>query len=144
MSVRFRFTNDKEESTLPCDQYHISAFELKREIVRARRFGRITEFDLRVTDSAGKTYDKDSDLIPKNSSLVISRFPLPKGQKKVWEEEVMPNAANAAAAAAANPADGAGGGGGGPAIAGAAFATDEDQTEEDKLKVGIYTVIGCV
>ena len=135
MSVRFRFTNDKEESTLPCDQYHISAFELKREIVRARRFGRITEFDLRVTDSAGKTYDKDTDLIPKNSSLVVSRYPLPKGQKKVWEEEVLPTAAATAAAAAPAATDAAGG----PAITGASFATGEDQTEEDKLKVSIRT-----
>ena len=70
-----------------------------------------------------------------------SRYPLPKGQKKVWEEEVLPNAATAAAAASAAAAAAAGGGGGaaeGPDITGAAFNTGEDQSEEDKLKVGTF------
>ena len=101
MSVRFRFTNDKEESTIACEGYHIKAFELKREIVKRRRFGRTTTFDLKVTDSSlGKSYENE-DLIPRNSSLTIARHPLPKGAKPIeWEKEDLPSAATSAEVAA--------------------------------------------
>jgi len=124
MSVRFRFTNDKEESTIACEGYHIKAFELKREIVKRRRFGRTTTFDLKVTDSSlGKSYENE-DLIPRNSSLTIARHPLPKGAKPIeWEKEDLPSAATSAEVAAS---------GAEPVITGSTFAADE-RTEEDKL-----------
>ena len=46
MSVRFKFTNDVEFVPLPCDGFHISVRDLKRSIIRAKKLGRVTEFDL--------------------------------------------------------------------------------------------------
>lgn len=132
MSVRFKFKNDLEQSTVPIDGFHISARDLKREIVRMKKFGRVTEFDLSVTNAQTQAvYEKDDDLIPKNSSLVVARHPLPKGQKKVWEEEVLP----VAPASSSAPTSKVGGKNASASISGGAFATgdEEDASEEDKL-----------
>ena len=88
MSVRFKFKNDKEFTALPCDGFHISVLDLKKAIIRLKRFGRVTEFDLEVENQQnGTVFANEEDLIPKNSSLIIMRTPLPKGQQKVWEED---------------------------------------------------------
>ena len=75
MSVRYKFTNDLQYSTLPCDGFDVSLRDLKKAVVRAKKLGRITEFDLIVTnEQTSQVYDNDEDLIPKNSTLV---FPKP-------------------------------------------------------------------
>lgn len=93
MSVRYRFKNDLTYSHLNIDGVHISVKDLKRSIVEHKKFDRITDFDLVVTESgSGDKYEKDDDLILKNTSLIVLRLPLEKGQpKKVWyDEEKMP------------------------------------------------------
>ena len=93
MSVRYRFKNDLTYSHLNIDGVHISVRDLKRSIVEHKKFDRVTDFDLVVTESgSGDKYEKDDDLILKNTSLVVLRLPLEKGQpKKVWyDEEKMP------------------------------------------------------
>ena len=92
MSVRYRFKNDLTYSHLNIDGVHISVKDLKRSIVEHKKFDRITDFDLVVTESgSGDKYEKDDDLILKNTSLIVARLPLEKGQKKVWyDEEKMP------------------------------------------------------
>ena len=72
----------------------------------------------------GKVFEKDETLIAKNSTLIIVRKPLPKGQQKVWEEEekIAASSVNAMTAAAA----GTGFGGIG--------ASDADMTEDDKIR----------
>ena len=134
MSVRYKFKNDLEQSTLKCDGFHISAMDLKKEIVRQKKFGRVTEFDLIVTNAhTGETYKKDEDLIPKNSSLVIARHPLPKGQKKVWQDEVLSTAETSASVVTNGKS---GGSKASAAISGSSFATGEAQeaTEDQKLE----------
>ena len=54
MSVRYKFKNDIEYSAIPCDGFHISVGDLKRAIVRAKRLGRVTDFDLDVTNQQGR------------------------------------------------------------------------------------------
>ena len=54
MSVRFKFKNDIEYSAIPCDGFHISVHDLKRAIIRAKRLGRVTDFDLDVTNQQGR------------------------------------------------------------------------------------------
>ena len=88
MSVRYKFKNDLQFNTLPCDGFDVSLRDLKKAVVRAKKFGRLTDFDLIVTnEQTSQVYNNDEDLIPKNSTLIIARHPLPSGQKKVWEEE---------------------------------------------------------
>ena len=88
MSVRYKFKNDKNDSTLLIDGFHISVRDLKRGIVEAKKLGRVTNFDLIVKESnTEEIYDNDEDQIPKNSSVVVFRKPLEKNQKKVWYEE---------------------------------------------------------
>jgi len=88
MSVRYKFKNDKNGSTLLIDGFHISVRDLKRGIVEAKKLGRVTDFDLVVKESnTEEIYDNDEDQIPKNSSVVVFRKPLEKNQKKVWYEE---------------------------------------------------------
>ena len=88
MSVRYKFKNDLQFNTLPCDGFDVSLRDLKRAVVRAKKLGRITDFDLVVTnEQTSQIYNNDEDLIPKNSTLIVARHPLPSGQKRVWEEE---------------------------------------------------------
>lgn len=88
MSVRYKFKNDKNGSTLLIDGFHISVRDLKRGIVEAKKLGRVTDFDLVVKESnTEEIYDNDEDQIPRNSSVVVFRKPLEKNQKKVWYEE---------------------------------------------------------
>ena len=88
MSVRYKFKNDLNYSTLNIDGFHISVRDLKRAIVEAKKLGRVTDYDLIVKESnTEESFNNDDDLIPKNSSLVVSRQPLEKNQKKVWYEE---------------------------------------------------------
>ena len=88
MSVRYKFKNDKNDSTLLIDGFHISVRDLKRGIVEAKKLGRVTDFDLIVKESnTEEIYDNDEDQIPKNSSVVVFRKPLEKNQTKVWYEE---------------------------------------------------------
>jgi len=66
------------------DGFDISVIDLKKAIVQANKLGRTTDFDLVITDSTtDKEYAKDEDLVPKNSSLIVARHPLPQGQKKI-------------------------------------------------------------
>ena len=91
MSVRFKFKNDLDYQPIPCDGYHISVRDLKKTIIRKKKFGKVTDFDLIVSNSqTNQTYTDDDELISKNTTLVIQRAPLSDGKKKVWEEELTP------------------------------------------------------
>jgi E3 ubiquitin-protein ligase RBBP6 len=88
MSVRYKFKNDLAYTTLNTDGFHISVRDIKKAIVQAKKFGRITDFDLLVSESnTEEVFGNEDDLIPKNTTLIIARHPLPQGQKKIWEEE---------------------------------------------------------
>lgn len=91
MSVRFKFKNDLDYQPIPCDGYHISVRDLKKTIIRRKKFGKVTDFDLIVSNSqTNQTYTDDDELISKNTTLVVQRAPLSDGKKKVWEEELAP------------------------------------------------------
>ncbi|QQP31388.1 Uncharacterized protein FKW44_024981, partial [Caligus rogercresseyi] len=106
MSVRFKFKNDLEFNAVPCDGFHISVLDLKRTIIRSKRLGRITDFDLQITNQQ----------TGENSTLIIVRVPLSSGQKKIWEaaEKQLPERS------------GGGGGAGGSAGGGSEGVTSEE------------------
>lgn len=99
MSVRYKFKNELNYSTLNIDGFSISVRDLKRAVVEAKKLGRITEYDLVVTESnTEEVFANDDEHISKNSSLLIERHPLEnKNQKKVWyeEEKVLNNTSSA-------------------------------------------------
>ena len=86
MSVRFKFKNDLDYQPIPCDGFHISVRDLKKSIIRLKKFGKITDFDLVVTNSQSlHVYLDDEELISKNTTLTVQRAPLGEGKKKVVE-----------------------------------------------------------
>jgi hypothetical protein len=46
MSVRYKFKNDLDFHSIPCDGLNISLRDLKRAIIRANKLGKVTDFDL--------------------------------------------------------------------------------------------------
>ncbi|CAB4068862.1 unnamed protein product [Lepeophtheirus salmonis] len=75
MSVRYKFKNDLEFNAVPCDGFHISVIDLKRTIIRAKRLGRVTDFDLQITNQqTGEVYSTEDGLIPKNSTLIMCEY----------------------------------------------------------------------
>merc|ERR1719219_294054 len=58
---------------------------LNEVLLRPKKLGRVTDFDLIVEDS--NTIKNDDEPIQKNSSVVVFRKPLDKGKKMVWYEE---------------------------------------------------------
>ena len=136
MSVRYKFKNDLQFNTLPCDGFDVSLRDLKKAVVRAKKFGRMTDFDLVVTnEQTSQVYNNDEDLIPKNSTLIIARHPLPSGQKKVWEEEKLaPTTANSINSNSTATVKGTSAS---SAISGGAFKKHdteaESATEDDKI-----------
>jgi len=98
MSVRFKFKNDLDYQPIPCDGFHISVRDLKKSIIRLKKFGKVTDFDLVVTNSqTSHIYLDDKELISKNTTLTVQRAPLGEGKKKVWEDETSVSASNALA-----------------------------------------------
>eukprot|EP00088_Acartia_fossae_P044309 TRINITY_DN4699_c0_g1_i11.p1 TRINITY_DN4699_c0_g1~~TRINITY_DN4699_c0_g1_i11.p1 ORF type:complete len:400 (-),score=62.29 TRINITY_DN4699_c0_g1_i11:188-1387(-) len=90
MSVRFKFKNDLDYHSVPCDGLNISLRDLKRSIIRQKKFGKITDFDLVITNTAtDQVYADENELINKNTTVSVQRAPLPDNQKKVWEEDVI-------------------------------------------------------
>lgn len=113
MSVRFKFKNDLEYAAIPCDGFNISVQDLKLSIVRQKRLGRTTNFDLDVLNQqTNEPFESEESLIPKNSTLIIVRRPLPQGHQKIWEAEKLPVQD--------------GGGAGGAASAGLSFGNRDD------------------
>ncbi|SPP73237.1 blast:E3 ubiquitin-protein ligase RBBP6 [Drosophila guanche] len=99
MSVHYKFKSTLNFDTITFDGLHISVGDLKREIVQQKRLGKIIDFDLQITNAQTKEeYKDDGVLIPKNTTLIISRIPLAHPTKKGWE----PPAENAAPAASSN------------------------------------------
>ena len=124
MSVRFKFKNDLEFATLPCDGFNISVRDLKKSIIRTKKLGRVTDFDLTVTNQqTNESYEDEEELIPKNSTLIVARHPLPTGQRKIWEEEPASTAMMSSSSTSGN----------GVASIVGSMGDDDGHTEEDKL-----------
>ncbi|XP_037956931.1 E3 ubiquitin-protein ligase RBBP6 isoform X2 [Teleopsis dalmanni] len=95
MSVHYKFKSTRDFDTITFDGLHISVGDLKKAIIHQKRLGKVTDFDLQITNAQTKEeYADDSVLIPKNTSLVIARIPLTNAQKKsthLYTEAVLPN-----------------------------------------------------
>ncbi|XP_026808860.1 E3 ubiquitin-protein ligase RBBP6 [Rhopalosiphum maidis] len=86
MSVHYKFKSAISYDTITFDGLHISVRDLKKAILHQKQIGKNTDFDLQVTNAqTNEEYTDDQTLIPKNTSLIVSRIPLTTQQKKAWE-----------------------------------------------------------
>lgn len=86
MSVHYKFKSAISYDTITFDGLHISMKDLKKAILHQKQIGKNTDFDLQVTNAqTNEEYTDDQTLIPKNTSLIVSRIPLTTQQKKAWE-----------------------------------------------------------
>ncbi|XP_053966531.1 E3 ubiquitin-protein ligase RBBP6 [Anastrepha ludens] len=87
MSVHYKFKSALDFDTVTFDGLNISVGDLKRAIIHQKRLGKVTDFDLQITNAQTKEeYQEDSALIPKNTSLIIARIPISQ-PKKVWNPQ---------------------------------------------------------
>lgn len=124
MSVHYKFKSTLHFDTITFDGLHISVADLKKEIIQQKRLGKIIDFDLQITNAQNKEgkyegtiqrirnyhnlnqffvseYKDDNFLIPKNTTLIISRIPIAHPVKKGWD----PSAENAPTTTSTNKAD---------------------------------------
>ncbi|KAI8918335.1 DWNN domain-containing protein [Powellomyces hirtus] len=83
MSVVFyKFKSAKDYDTCTFDGTNISVFDLKREILVAKKLGKGTDFDLAVFHAqTNEEYKDDMYQIPRNTSVLVSRQPATKPGK---------------------------------------------------------------
>lgn len=74
-SVFYRFKSQRDESRIHFDGTGISVFDLKREILLAHHFGKAHDFDIFVFDQNEQEYKDDSTIIPRSSTVLVSRRP---------------------------------------------------------------------
>ncbi|KZW00025.1 DWNN-domain-containing protein [Exidia glandulosa HHB12029] len=74
-SVYYKFRSQKSESRIQFDGTGISVFDLKREILLANNLGKANDFDLALYDQHDQEYKDDSAIIPRSSSVIVSRLP---------------------------------------------------------------------
>lgn len=102
MSVHYRLKSCKDFNTVPIDGIHISVSDLRKAIIQQKKLG-TADCYYQIADSNDLTksnvfisvhllkliifitvYDRDDELIPKNSSVVVSRLPLADRPKRQW------------------------------------------------------------
>jgi len=90
--VYYKFKSQRSESRISFDGTGISVFDLKREIILANNLGKATEFDIAIYNPQNEgmnqpskismgvpiccvEYKDDSAIVPRSSSVVVSRLP---------------------------------------------------------------------
>lgn len=90
--IYFKFKAAKEYDSVIIDTISISVFDLKREIILAKKLGNGVDFDLAIQDAQStegsccwrrrladdfcSDYDDDNYQIPRNSSVLVRRIPV--------------------------------------------------------------------
>jgi len=87
MSVHYKFKSAKEYSTITFDTPFISLADLKQRIIHQQKLGRGPDFDLEVVNAQTKeVYTDNNKLVPKNSSVIVSRVPANKASTSIQPE----------------------------------------------------------
>jgi protein MPE1 len=99
-AVYYKFKSQRNESRIAIDGTGISVLDLKREIIQANDLGKAMDIDLQVFEPKGEQGVSrllspkssallptdsieypDDNLIPRSSSVIVKRVPLPRGAK---------------------------------------------------------------
>ncbi|TGZ74093.1 hypothetical protein CRM22_001135 [Opisthorchis felineus] len=123
--VYFKFKANVKTDSIPFDGSSISVKDLKNAI-RTKCCLYSTDFDLKLEDTNGKSYNKDDELIPKYTSIVVRRVPklTTEIQKKKPTPDDLPWRESVKNATAANPQ-----------VPKHVNLADSDLPEEEKIKI---------
>ncbi|RMZ81657.1 hypothetical protein DV737_g2408, partial [Chaetothyriales sp. CBS 132003] len=101
--VYFKFKSQKEPQRVTIDGPHTDVWNLKREIIQLSRLGDGTDFDLKIyKDNSDEEYTDDTEIIPKDSTVLARRLPASapgKGRAARYVSGKPPVSAKASAAA---------------------------------------------
>ncbi|KAI9190207.1 Protein mpe1 [Blastocladiella emersonii ATCC 22665] len=80
--IHYKFKSAKAHDSLVVDGMGMSAFDLKREIVRQKKL-KGEDFDLVLVNAeSGDEFRDDMALVPRNSSIIVKRIPVPDAKKR--------------------------------------------------------------
>ncbi|KAL9653097.1 hypothetical protein ABK040_006315 [Willaertia magna] len=80
MSVFYKFKSAKDYDTISFEGSHISLGRLKQSIVAQKKLPKSQDYDLLLENAQnGEVYKYDSDLVPKNTSVLVKRVPVARG-----------------------------------------------------------------
>lgn len=104
-AVYYKFKSQRNESRIAIDGTGIAVLDLKREIIQANDLGKANDIDLQVFEPKGEqgpshrlspkssaplpphsTEYPDDHLIPRSSSVIVKRVPLPRGAKSKFTQ----------------------------------------------------------
>ncbi|KAG2176618.1 hypothetical protein INT44_007282 [Umbelopsis vinacea] len=92
---KFKAAKDQDFDVYTFDGTGTSVFDLKREIIRAKKLGKGTDFDLAIYNSqSNEEYKDDHFTIPRNTSIIVRRLPPSrpgKGTAQRYVSGAMPN-----------------------------------------------------
>ncbi|EAU90508.1 zinc knuckle domain-containing protein [Coprinopsis cinerea okayama7 len=80
-SVFYKWASRKDESRISFEGTSITVFDLKREIILANNLVKGNDFDIHVYDAATKQELPDTQIVPRSSSVIVKRLPIPPRTK---------------------------------------------------------------
>eukprot|EP00123_Amoebidium_parasiticum_P016094 comp23285_c2_seq1/m.38165 comp23285_c2_seq1/g.38165 ORF comp23285_c2_seq1/g.38165 comp23285_c2_seq1/m.38165 type:complete len:190 (-) comp23285_c2_seq1:2156-2725(-) len=88
-AVHYKFSASKEFSTVTFDGMAISVRDLKLAISAAKKFGKTTDMDLKISNAqTGEDYKNDDDWVPKNTSVVVKRVPATRPNYSLQRQDI--------------------------------------------------------
>lgn len=81
-AIHYKFRAAKDYDTYRFEGPGIPVWELKNEIIENKKLGKSDDFDLIITNAqTEEEYAEDSAIIPRNTSVIVKRVPVPKGTR---------------------------------------------------------------
>ncbi|SAM05561.1 hypothetical protein [Absidia glauca] len=73
---KFKAAKDSDYDVFTFDGQGATVFDVKREIIRAKKLGKGTDFDLAIYNAqTDEEYNDDMFLVPRNTSVIVRRLP---------------------------------------------------------------------
>jgi protein MPE1 len=83
--IHYKFRSAKEFDSYHFEGAGIPVWQLKVEIIENKKLEKSTDFDLVITNAqTSADYTDDSQIIPRNTSVVVRRVPVAPGTAKVY------------------------------------------------------------
>ncbi|KAI8050637.1 DWNN domain-containing protein [Gilbertella persicaria] len=87
---KLRSAKDSDYDVFTFDGPGATVFDLKREIIRAKKFGKGTDFDLAVYNAqTDEEYKDDMFVVPRNTSVIVRRLPAARPGKGTAQRYVL-------------------------------------------------------
>ncbi|KAI8356688.1 DWNN domain-containing protein, partial [Blakeslea trispora] len=87
---KLRSAKDSDYDVFTFDGPGATVFDLKREIIRAKKFGKGTDFDLAVYNAqTDEEYKDDMFVVPRNTSVIVRRLPASRPGKGTAQRYVL-------------------------------------------------------